>query len=114
MIKHLPIYALSMFVFCTFCKGQNKTELKKEDIKSKTKEVIAADSIKIANKIHDWTSRWRIKNYQLTNKWYSETASQGVIIQNSFPKGGRYTDPTGKDFGYAIFWTRIVTKLLLR
>ena len=35
-------------------------------------------------------------------------ASEVVIIQNSFPKGGsRYTDPAGKEFVYAFFWTRV-------
>lgn len=39
------IYALFLtFVFCTFCKGQNKIELPKDDNKSKTKNLIAADS----------------------------------------------------------------------
>ncbi len=41
----------------------------------------------------------------------SKTACQGVIIQNSFPKGGlRYTDSTGKEFVYAIFWTRVMNE----
>lgn len=30
-----------------------------------------------------------------------------VIIQNSLPKGGGYTDPAGKMFGYRIFWSRV-------
>lgn len=112
MMKHLPLYALSLFVFCTSCKGQNKTELQKEDIKSKTKGVIAADSIEITNKTDDSNKRWRIRDSELTTKWLdSETASQGVIIQNSLPKGGgRYTDPTGKNFPYVIFWTRIINE----
>jgi hypothetical protein len=99
-----------MFVFCTSCKGQNKTELPKDDIKPKTKDVTAADSIEITYKIDDWNKRWKIKDYKSTTKWYSETASQGVIIQNSFPKGGPYTDPTGKSFGQAIFWTRVINE----
>ena len=37
-------------------------------------------------------------------------ASEGVIIQNSFPKGGSYTDPTGNNFGYGIFWTRVINE----
>ena len=86
MIKHVPVYALLMFVFCTSSKGQNKTELRKDTIPSKTKNVFANRG---------------------PNKWYSETASKGVIIQNSFPKGGPYTDPTGKKFGHAIFWYRV-------
>lgn len=35
---------------------------------------------------------------------------KGVIIQNSGPRGGPYTDPTGKRFGYAIFWTRLINQ----
>src|SRR5687768_11756512 len=108
LMKHVHVYALSMFIFGTSCKGQNKTELPKDDIKSKTKDVIAVDSIVTTNKIYDGKKHWKVKDYELTTKWLdSETASQGVIIQNSLPKGGPYTDPTGKRFGHAIFWTRV-------
>jgi len=41
----------------------------------------------------------------------TETKSEGVLIQNSFPKGGlRYIDSSGNEFVYAIFWTRIVNE----
>jgi hypothetical protein len=45
-------------------------------------------------------------------KWYSESASTGVIIQNSFPKGGPYIDSTGKYTGYSflIYFTRVVNE----
>ena len=37
--------------------------------------------------------------------------SKVAIIQNSFPKGGlRYTHSTGRNFVYAIFWTRVINK----
>jgi hypothetical protein len=45
--------------------------------------------------------------------------TKGVIIQNSLPKGnGRldstgkngYNDPAGKNFAYAIFWTRVINE----
>jgi ligand-binding sensor domain-containing protein len=40
-MKYIHLYALLLiFVFCTSCKGQNKTELPKENIKSEIKEVI--------------------------------------------------------------------------
>ena len=51
--------------------------------------------------------------------WYSETASQGVRIQNSLPVGmgsldssGRtgYTDSSGKFFGYLIFFSRVINE----
>lgn len=41
-MKHLPVYALLMFVSCTFYKGQNKTDLPKDDIKSETKDGITS------------------------------------------------------------------------
>lgn len=41
----------------------------------------------------------------------SETASQGVMIQNSFPKGVVvYTDAGGKKFIGVIFWSRVVNE----
>ncbi|MFI5130261.1 MAG: hypothetical protein ACHQFX_09735 [Chitinophagales bacterium] len=45
-------------------------------------------------------------------KWYSESASKGVIIQNSFPKGGPYIDSAGKYTGYSflIFFTRVINE----
>jgi hypothetical protein len=109
MIKHVPVYALLMFIFCTVCNGQNKTELRKDDIKTKNKDVIAADSIERTNKIGDRNKRLKIKEYRLP-AIHSETASQGVIIQNSLPKGAPQTDSKGKTFGIGIFWTRVINE----
>src|SRR5260221_7997030 len=42
MVKYRNVYAMIlMFVFCTSGKGQNKTNLPKDDIKSETKNVIS-------------------------------------------------------------------------
>jgi hypothetical protein len=41
---------------------------------------------------------------------YRTTESNGVLIQNSFPKGGPYRDPPEEQFGYRVFWTRIVNE----
>lgn len=90
MMNHVPVSALLlMVVFCTSSKGQNQTELPKDTIWLKTKNVFANRG---------------------PNKWYSENASKGVVIQNSFPKGGPYTHPTGKRFGHAIFWYRAINE----
>lgn len=45
-------------------------------------------------------------------KWYSETETKGIRIQNSFPKGGPYTGPTEEYFNYSylVFFTRIVNE----
>ncbi len=40
-MKRVSVYALLMFIFCTFCKGQNNTQLPKDTIKSETKYVIS-------------------------------------------------------------------------
>lgn len=107
MTKHIYVYAL-LFVFCTYCEGQNKTELLKNDINSETKNVVA-DSTERTDKTDDWNKRWKIRDYKLTTT-DSETVSQGVIIQNSLPKGDRHTDSGGKIFGIAIFWTRVINE----
>jgi hypothetical protein len=107
MVKHLPIYALLIFVFCTDCNGQNKTELRKDEIKAKDKGVISADSIERTKKIDDRNKRVKIKEYR-PGAIDSETASQGVIIQNSLPKGSPQTDSRGKTFGVGILWSRVV------
>ena len=45
-------------------------------------------------------------------KWYSETASNGIIIQNSFPRGGPHIDSTGKNTGHSflIFFTSVINE----
>jgi hypothetical protein len=82
-MKYAHIYTLFlMFVFCTYCKGQNKPGLPKQNIKSKAKD------------------------YE-----YTDPIGEGLIIQNSFPKGGeKYTDPSGKVWVFAIFWTRLTNE----
>jgi hypothetical protein len=50
---------------------------------------------------------------QNTNiEWYSETESNGVIIQNSYPKGGPYTGPTKNNcnHSYLVFFTRVINE----
>jgi ligand-binding sensor domain-containing protein len=42
MMRHLPVFVLLMLVFCTPCKGQDKTDLLKVDIKSETEAVITS------------------------------------------------------------------------
>lgn len=43
-------------------------------------------------------------------KWYSETTNNGILIQNSFPKGGPYTAPVKGIYhpSYLVFYTRLV------
>lgn len=45
-------------------------------------------------------------------EWYSESETDGILIQNSFPKGGPYPGPTSEHFNYSylVFFTRVVNK----
>ncbi len=50
------------------------------------------------------------KGQNTNTKWYSENEKNGIIIQNSFPKGGPYTGPTNDYFNYSylVFYTRVI------
>jgi hypothetical protein len=49
--------------------------------------------------------------YLDTDSTYTDSAGITITIQNSLPKGGlRYIHPSGKDFGYVIFWTRVINE----
>jgi hypothetical protein len=45
-------------------------------------------------------------------EWYSESNTNGIVIQNSLPKGGRYTGTIKKNYNYSqlVFFTRVVNK----
>lgn len=45
-----------------------------------------------------------------TEAKYTDSTGIVVIVQNSLPKGGGYTDLTGKPHGYRIFWTRVINE----
>ena len=45
-----------------------------------------------------------------TDSTYTDSNGIDVTIQNSLPRGGPYTDPTGKTFGQAIFWSRVINE----
>jgi len=64
----------------------------------------------ISKQFDDRRNDWKVNNRQSPFKLYSETESNGVVIQNSFPKGGGYTDRSAQDTGYRVFWTRIINE----
>jgi len=83
--------------FCTSCGGQNKTDRSKENIKSGTKDRGASPGSN--------------EKYINTKYEYTDATGKRLIIKNSFPKSGvNYTDPNGKKYIYAVFWTRIVNE----
>jgi hypothetical protein len=95
-MKYIQVYALFLLlVFCTSCKGQNTTELPKENSKTETKDVISSPGSN--EKYH-------------TKYEYTDSDGKSLIILNSFPKGILYTDSHGKEYAKATFWTRIINE----
>jgi hypothetical protein len=45
-------------------------------------------------------------------KWYSEQENDGILIQNSFNKGGPYTGPTTEHFNYSylVYYSRVINE----
>lgn len=91
--------AMFVLAFYTFAIGQTSSE---------------ADTNVILCRNDDWKTKdytWKKKDYRLKPATlYSETSSNGLVIQNSYPKGGAYTDLNGERFGYRVFWTRIMNE----
>ncbi len=48
----------------------------------------------------------------IENKWYSESNYNGIILQNSFPKGGLYKGSKKKYFNYSclVFFSRVINQ----
>ena len=59
-----------------------------------------------------------LSTYSLINSqnpnidWYSECESNGIVIQNSYPKGGPYMGPSTNHFrpSYLVFFSRVINK----
>jgi hypothetical protein len=79
-------------------KETSKTTAGPENIKSETKEVIIPPGNDNESGIN-------------TKYHYTESNGARLIIQNGFPRGApRYKDPDGKEYVYAVFWTRIINE----
>ena len=95
MIKYHPVYALFLiFVFYTSC-GQSQTSSPKETIKSDTKDIVTSTG---SNEKHH------------TKSEYIDSMGKRLIIQNSWSRGIKYTDPNGKKENKVLFWTRITNE----
>ena len=92
-MKYIQLYALFLLlVFCISCRGQNKPDLPKENIKSQTKDILTSTGF-----IH-------------TKYEYTDSIGKRLIIQNSLSRGIKYTDPNGKKENKVLFWTRITNE----
>jgi hypothetical protein len=84
-----------MIVFHTSC-GQGQTNVSKDNIKSETKDIVTPPDLMILS-IHS--------KYE-----YADSMGKRLIIQNSFSRGIKYTDPNGKKENKVLFWTRITNE----
>ncbi|WP_395044835.1 hypothetical protein [Flavobacterium sp.] len=83
-----------------FCSGQSSTDSVYVGTLDSTKNV---QSQKPSIKLNE-------NNFN-TKYEYTESNGARIIIQNSFPKSGiNYTDPNGKKYIYAVFWTQIINE----
>ena len=93
-----------------FCSGQSsKSTADSVYVGTDSVYVGTSDSIKNAKNQKPLTKH----NENNFNTKYEYTESNGarLIIQNSFPKSGiNYTDPNGKKYIYAVFWTQIINE----
>jgi len=80
-----PFALFLLIVFCLNCSPQNKVHEADDDL----------------------YKQWKVGDYRLPGV-YTETESNGVVIQNSYPKGDRYPDSNGNLFMIAVFWTRVI------
>jgi hypothetical protein len=109
MSKRLIILILAITGFCS-CGQSSKPPPDKVTIDLET-----VDSTKNDNRQTPLT--YNPDTYIYTDTMYTFSTGKGVIIQNSFPKGGGdidgirgYTDSTGKNHAYAIFWTSVINE----
>ena len=95
-MKYVHVYALFLvFVFHTSC-GQTQTNSPKDNIKSETKDIVTSPGSNERN-VH-------------TMYEYADSMGKRLIIQNSFSRGIKYTDPNGKKENKVLFWTRITNE----
>ena len=92
--KSMILY--SVIVLCALsCSGQNESKPKVEDSKDSELKMI------YSSQLYGWNDDGSLE-------LKDSTETQGIFIQNSFPKGDRYVHPSGRDYGAAVFWARIV------
>ena len=95
-MRYLHVYTLSLlFVLSTSC-GQSQTTSSEDSTRSEAQ-----------NPAPFYGSNER----GIHSKYgYADSAGKRLIIQNSLPRGASYTDPDGKKYMYAVFWTRIINE----
>ena len=80
--------------------------------KESTSDFVTKESVESSDKLGSQNPQINYSSQFIDTKYeYSDSLGNNLIIENSLPKGGlKYTAPNGKDYVYAIFWTRIINE----
>jgi hypothetical protein len=96
-MKYVYIYAFFFLFTYGSSFGQSRLDSPKRTLNSETK-------FKVTSPKSNQTPIF--SKYQ-----YTDSTGARLMIQNSFPRSGiKYTDPKGKQYVYAVFWTRITNE----
>jgi len=84
-------------LFC--CKQSSKS----------TSDTIGTETL---DSVKDIKNKKTFNDKDLYTKYeYIDPDGKSLIIQNGFPRGGvKYTDASGDDYNYAVFWTQITNE----
>jgi len=94
----LIISTIGLLSFGQGCKSMPKT------VDAET--LVSTENVESQKPLIDHTDKYIDTKYE-----YNDSIGKTLILENSFPKGGlKYTDLNGKEYVYAIFWTRITNE----
>jgi len=104
MRKNLLILILTTSAFCS-CGQNHKSTTDNVNSDVKTVDTITLNENRIK------TQDFSYDSYIHTEANYIDSSGKGIIIQNSYPRGGgSIYSSNEKQYGHAIFWTRVVNK----
>jgi hypothetical protein len=97
------IIILMMVTTALFCSGQSSDS---------TQDSVFTGTLDSTKNVQTQKPSGKHNENNFNTKYeYAESNGARLIIQNSFPKSGtKYTDPNGKKYIYAVFWTQIINE----
>lgn len=104
MKKHLIILLFILINILYSCGQSTKSS------SGKATNELTTDSIKLDETVIK-NEPFSMDRYVHTEADYTDTTGKGIIIQNSYPRGGGpLPTPSGASYGHAVFWSRVINK----
>lgn len=105
MKKHFILLLLTITTGLYSC-GQSSRQPNSDEVTSP----VETDTFTI-NETSIKTESFSADRYIHTEANYTDSTGRGIIIQNSYPRGGgSLSTPSGKSYGHAVFWSRVINK----